>query len=194
MRFLPFLLLLAAPLSAQVKIHDPIVSTLAKPYGIERRITLKSIDAVHFGPNGSGRLVLTLENSGVKEVALDGPEFAFECVGADGSYEKLGDLKAGQIIFPNTGGDTTVRRQHVVELSPSVENAELVKRLRAAAKRGSKVRLIGRSDMRVEMGEESDFKRKGLKLELGGTARLGSGFKPEWHRKASQLPACGVKG
>ncbi len=192
--FARFLLVLAPlPLMGQVKIHDPLVSVMAKPYGIERRITLKSIDKVHFGPEGGGRLELTLENSGVKRVTLRRPSFQLECAGADGRYRVLADLECEEIVFPVTEEDRTVRRRHVVKMSPRVASDRLVKALREAAKAQRPVRLIGRADMSVKMDEEDDFNRRKLKLELRGATRLGQGFKPEWYRRSASLPKCGAR-
>ena len=181
------------PASAEVKIHDPVVSVLAKPYGIEKRIRLASIDALHFGPEDKSRMVLTLENFGVKEVTLNRPVFRVESGDAAGKRETLGELQVGQIVFPVTDGNEVVRRSYVVELRSDLSGAELTRKLREAAAAGRPIRFIGRSDMVVRSDGSEEFNRGGLKLELSGTARLGRSFKPVWHSSVKRLPACGRK-
>ncbi|WP_338686561.1 hypothetical protein [Haloferula helveola] len=183
----------ALPASAEVKIHDPVVSVLAKPYGIEKRIRLASIDALHFGPDGKSRMVLTLESSGVKEVTLNRPAFRVECGDASGKRETLGELQVGQIVFPVTDGNEVVRRSYVVELRSELSGAEFTRKIREAAGAGRPIRFIGRSDMVVRSDGAEDFSRGGLKLELSGTTRLGRSFKPMWHSSVKKLPACGLK-
>jgi len=195
--WIPRTLLLALcllPLSArgQARIHDPIVSLLAKPYGIEERIELRSIDAVHFGPDGSGRLVLTIRNSGVKRVRLKEPRFEIDVVGADGRRVVLGELRAEEILFPFTGGDRQVTRRHVVRFRPELSSTEVTRHLREASKGGRRVRLLGRAGLEVPRDNGDLFVREDLKFELGGRARLGEGFKPVWHRSRRRLPECGV--
>lgn len=194
LRMLWFSVLLAAgPVSAQVRIHDPVVRMLAKPYGIEERIRLASIDDMDFGPEGSGRLTLSLANSGVKEVRLEHPEFRMEVRTAEGQWVDLGRLEATEILFPLTGDDRSVTRKYVVDFKPASASAEVVKRLRQAAAEGRRFRLVGRAGLRVALGESRDFHRNSVTLELGGLTRLAKTFSPRWHRNSKALPAIGFR-
>jgi hypothetical protein len=178
-------------LAAQVRIHDPVVRVLAKPYGIERRIQLVAFEDADFGPEGSGRLTVSLRNSGVKRVTLEQPVFRLEVAGADGRWEDLGELRIGEIVFPMTGEERSVTRRHVVDFRPRSGGAEAIKRLRAAAAAGRAFRFKGHAGMRVKLGEARDFHREKLGLELGGTVSLGKGFSPRWHRSEKSLPEVG---
>jgi|GEM_PF-4387383 len=191
---LPLLAVLTPTVApAQVKIHDPVVRLLAKPYGVERRIQLEAFEDIDFGPEGSGRLGVRLRNSGVKQVTLEKPEFRLEVADESGSWVDLGRLRVPELQFPVTGEDRCVTRRYVVDFQPACGGAEVVKRLRAAAAAGRAFRFVGRSGMRVKLGDKRDFHRASLKLELGGRVALGKGFSPKWHRSRKALPTVGFR-
>lgn len=191
-RLLVVLGLADMPAMAEVKIHDPLVSLLAKPYGVAKRIKLHHIDALHFGPGGGVRLVMTLENSGVKPVTLERPGFRLEVADAAGRWVDLGELSTPEIRFPVTPEHHVVRQTYVVDLKPALPDAEIVRLLRDSAQREGRIRLIGRSGMRVGRDGKQEFQRKNLKLELTGTCCLAKGFKWIRHRNENALPDCGL--
>lgn len=192
-RVLLFLLVACLPLGAQVKIHDPIVSLMAKPFGIGERIKLQSFDAVHCAPDGSKRLVFTLESAGVKQVTLRNPGFRFEIVLPNGKWASLGELHGSRITFPVTGDDKSVRRTYVAELRTQLTCADLSGYLRQAAAANAPVRLVGRATMTVGDPADPEFEKKKLKLELGGRVALGDGFFVKEHARADRLPEIGVR-
>lgn len=183
----------AMPAFGQARIHDPFVRMLARPYGIEDRICLKSIDGAHFCRDGTARLVLTLENSGVKEVVLVDPVFQLDVADPRGNHTNLGSLSVSKITFPVTPDEEKVLRRYVVVFQPALEPAEVVRHLRSASRDGARLRLLGHAGMTVDRGGGKLFKRSSLKFELGGVTRLGPGFEPVFCRNPGQLPACGWK-
>lgn len=193
LRFVPALVLcLAGSLGAEVRIHDGPVRLLAMPFGIEERIELKSIDAVHGGPEGEGRLVFTLRSSGVKKVVLRDPVFRLELQGPDGEWMSLGELRGSLITFPLTGEDRSVDLRHVAQLQSHLGAKDLGGHLRAAATHERPIRLVGHATMEVGKGDKVEFRKKDLKLELRGTTRLAEDFSAVRHEAAAGLPETGV--
>ena len=183
----------ALPAFGQARIHDPIVRMLAKPYGIEDRICLKSIDGAHFCQDGTARLLLTLENSGVKEVVLVDPVFQLDVADSRGNHTNLGSLSVSKITFPVTADDQRVLRRYVVAFQPALKPEEVVWHLKSASQSGTRLRLLGHAGMTVDRGGGKLFQRDRLKFELAGVTRLGRSFDPVFCRKPSQLPTCGLK-
>jgi len=195
-RFLPIACLCTLAIgaaSAQVRIHDPAVRLLAKPFGIEKRIQLESIDGIHCAKDGSKRIAFTLRNSGVKEVVLKNPVFSLDIVLPDGSWASLGSISGASITFPITGKTKEARRSYVAELTSNLKRADLEGYLRQAAKTSARVRLLGKAEMNVNNRGKTEFSKKNLKLEVGATTTLGKSFKAVDVTRSSELPTTGLK-
>ncbi|MBK1828740.1 hypothetical protein [Haloferula rosea] len=176
---------------AQVRIHDTAVRLLAKPFGIEKRIQLESIDALHCAADGTKRITLTLRNSGVKEVVLNDPSFSLDIVLPDGNWASLGTVGGASITFPITGKDHTVSRTYVATFDSKLKRADLEAYLRDSAKSSGRLRLLGRADMLVNSGGKTEFSKKNLKLEVAGVTTLATHFKAVSVSRADQLPTVG---
>ena len=195
-RLLPILGLLLAiahPGQAQVRIHDTAVRLLAKPFGIEKRIQLESIDELHCAADGSKRITLTLRNSGVKEVVLNDPSFSLDIVLPNGSWASLGTVSGASITFPITGKDHTVARTYVANFTSKLKRADLEAYLRDAARTSAKIRLLGQADMLVNSGGKTEFSKEDLKLEVASKTTLAKDFKAVSVSRADQLPTVGKR-
>lgn len=176
---------------AQVRIHDAAVRLLAKPFGIEKRIELQSIDALHCAEDGSKRLVFTLRSSGVKEVVLKQPEFSLDIVLPDGSWASLGILSGSTITFPLTGKTVKKSRTYVADFKSTLTRSDIEAYLRQAAGSDAGIRLLGDAEMRVNSNGKTEFSKKDLRLELGGRTTLSGDFRSVQHTSARQLPKVG---
>lgn len=179
--------------SAEVRIHDPMVRLLAKPFGIEERIQLLSIDAVHGAPCGGMRIALTLRSSGVKKVVLKQPRFRLEVVGPEGNWLRLGELSGKGITFPLTGDGHSVDHRHVAALESHLDCRQLAGYLRDAARNGRRLRLVGQATMEVGEGDKVEFRKKDLKFELRARTTLSQGFGARSHDDAGELPQIGPR-
>ncbi len=177
---------------AEVRIHDPVVSLLAKPYGIEERIQLESIDALYSAPNGDKRLVFTLRNSGVKEVRLRQPDFSLDIVMPDGRWASLGSLGGCSICFPVTGDSETASRTYVAALESGLGSDDLETHLRRTAASGRQVRLVGTAEMLVVSDDRVEFSKKNLKLEVHGPLKLSRNFRARSRPDSADLPGTGL--
>ena len=177
--------------SAQVRIHDVGVRMLAKPFGIEKRIELESIDGLYCNGSDTKRLVFTLRNSGVKEVVLKKPEFSFDVVLRDGSWASLGTLKGCQITFPQTGGSNRTSRTYTAEFHSKLTRSDLESYLRQSAGSSTLVRLLGKAELVVRDQSRTDFSKKNVKLELSGPMNFSKGFKSVSVGLGNSLPKPG---
>jgi hypothetical protein len=181
----------SVPALSQVKIHDTAVSLLAKPFGIEKRIQLQSLDALHSARDGSKRLSFTLRSSGVKEVILKDPEFSLDIVLPDGNWASLGTLRSNKITFPASGETKKVSRSYTAELDSHLNGSDIIGHLKAAAASGCRLRLLGKAEMVVSSNGRRNFSKKGLELELCGKTVLAKNFKITQHQSARELPKVG---
>lgn len=191
--FLAAALMIVSDVQAQVKIHDVGVRLLAKPYGIEKRIELQKIDSVHFSADGTKRLTFTLRSSGVKEVVLKKPVFSLDIVLPDGSWASLGSLSGCRITFPLTGSSNKKISTYVAEFKTKLSGSDIANYLRQAAASGARLRLIGRAEMLVNNGNKTEFSKKNLKLELGGTTKLCGNFDAVACASSRELPTVGKR-
>lgn len=190
---LTLVLTFLAPSMAQVVIHDPAIRLLAKPFGIEKRIRLQSIDMIHSGPDDAKFLVFTLENSGVKEVQLKNPSFSLDITLPDGEWASLGELSGCLLTFPVTEGEQKIKRTYTAAFESHLSCDDVSAYLRRAAREGAPMRLIGKAEMEVCTPGKTNFSKKGLKLELSGPVLLKDGFKAVKHPTAKTLPKVGAK-
>ncbi|MFC7338809.1 hypothetical protein ACFQY0_16555 [Haloferula chungangensis] len=186
-------LALLVPASSDVIIHHHGVRLLAKPFGIEKRIRLLSIDTIHLAADGSMRLDFTLENSGVKEVLLANPSFSFDIILPDGQWASLGQLCGCLITFPVTEDDQKLKRSYTAEFKSELSSKDLTSYLKQAAANGAPMRLLGHADMTVRSGGKPSFNRKGLKLELDGPVILGAKFAVKKHQTTDSMPKLGAR-
>lgn len=184
---------LLSPTLGDVIIHDPAVRILAKPFGIEKRIRLQCIDMIHGAPDGSKRLVFTLENSGVKEVLLKNPAFSFDIILPDGKWASLGQMSGCQITFPVTDGDQKHNRTYTADFQSNLSFEDIGSYLRRAANESSPMRLVGKAEMSVRSNGRTQFTNKGLKLELIGPVLLNDRFKVVEHKTTKTMPKVGAK-
>lgn len=182
-----------SPASGQVKIHDPVVSVLAKPYGIEKRIKLESIDGLYHAKDGGKRLKFTLRSSGVKHVRLNRPDFSLDIVMPDGSWASLGSLGGCRIDFPVTGETKTTNRTYIATLKSRLGSDDLEAYLERAAASGKRVRLLGKAEMVVSSDGSIEFSKKNLKLEVHGPLRLSSSFGVHSKASSGELPELGLR-
>ncbi|MEM1085333.1 MAG: hypothetical protein AAGI48_14570 [Verrucomicrobiota bacterium] len=181
------------PSFGQVRIHDPVISVLAKPYGIERRIEIESIDALYCAEDGEKRLVFTLRSSGVKEVQLKQPDFSLDIVLPDGSWASLGTLSGCGICFPITGDKQTTSRTYVAKLKSELRRKDLEAYLKQTAAAGSRVRMLGEAELVVGNEKDAEFSKKGLSLEVSGRLCLADNFKALTRSCSSLLPKPGQR-
>lgn len=177
--------------TAQVRIHDTAVRLLAKPFGIEKRIELISIDGLFGSPDGTKRIQFTLRNSGVKEVTLKQPVFSLDLVLPDGTWASLGSLSGAEIIFPITDESKKVTHTYMAKFESKLPLSDIQAYLRDGAATTTRVRLLGHAEMNVGSGGKSEFTKKNLKLELGGRLNLSPDFKAVEVPSATQLPTVG---
>ncbi|MEP4077953.1 hypothetical protein [Haloferula sp.] len=178
---------------AQVKIHDMAVKLLAKPYGIEKRIELESVDGLHCASDGTKHLAFTLRSSGVKEVVLRHPSFSLDITLPNKGWASIGSLSGCSITFPVTGDSRKESRSYVASFKSDLSPSDLESYLRQAAASGARVRLLGQADMAVGSNGKSEFSKKNLKLELTARTILSGKFKSVIYSSADKLPKVGCR-
>lgn len=179
--------------TAQVRIHDPAVRLLAKPFGIEKRINLQSIDGLYCNGSENKRLVFTLRNSGVKEVVLEHPSFSLDVVLPNGEWASLGTLEGCRIIFPKTGSSKETSRTYTAELQSTLKRSDIESYLRQSARSSNPVRLMGKAKLVVQDDGRVDFTKKNVKFELKGPMNFSEDFKSVAVSSGGKLPATGQR-
>lgn len=176
---------------AQVRIHDPAVRLLAKPFGIEKRINLQSIDGLYCNGSENKRIVFTLRNSGVKEVVLENPSFSLDVVLPNGEWASLGTLEGCRITFPKTGSSKETSRTYTAELQSTLTRSDIESYLRQSARSSTPVRLMGKAKLVVQDDGRVDFTKKNVKFELKGPMSFSEDFKSVAVSKGQALPESG---